>query len=173
MIFFTSDTHFGHKNIIEYCKRPFETIEEMDETIIANWNRDVTDDDTVYHLGDFGFGTAKRLAELRERLNGKIVLILGNHDKGHSKLQWEGRIGMDEVHYTLEVEGYYLSHFPLLDYIEEEHLLFSDGLFEHYLCGHIHEKWRRKGKMLNVGVDQNDFRPLSIETIQEELTPKE
>jgi calcineurin-like phosphoesterase family protein len=78
---FTADTHFGHANILRYqaATRPFKDLNHMHEAIIANWNRVVKPTDTVYHLGDFGFGPAVRLA--RKRLNGKIRLILGNHDK--------------------------------------------------------------------------------------------
>lgn len=77
MIWFTSDTHFNHANIIKYCNRPFSSIQEMNETIINNWNSVVTKDDTVYHLGDFAFG---KVNEFANKLNGKIVLIKGNHD---------------------------------------------------------------------------------------------
>lgn len=79
--YFTADTHFGHANILRYqaTTRPFRDVNHMHEALIANWNNVVKPADTVYHLGDFGFGPAVRLA--RKRLNGKIRLILGNHDK--------------------------------------------------------------------------------------------
>ena len=80
-IFFTSDTHFGHTNIMKYCKRPFETVEEMDQTIIDNWNSVVRPEDIVFHLGDFGFCGSLRLREIVDQLNGKIYLITGNHDR--------------------------------------------------------------------------------------------
>ena len=77
---FISDTHFGHKNILEYEKeaRPFETVEGMNETIIERWNKVVGDKDTVYHLGDFCFG--KSSIAIASRLNGRKLLVLGNHD---------------------------------------------------------------------------------------------
>lgn len=77
---FTSDTHFGHSKILEYEKeaRPFDSVEEMNEAIIDNWNSLVRPVDTVYHLGDFCFG--RRYIEIAARLNGRKNLILGNHD---------------------------------------------------------------------------------------------
>jgi calcineurin-like phosphoesterase family protein len=77
--FFTSDTHFGHRSVIEFSNRPFTDVEEMDECLIENWNTVVKKDDRVYHLGDFAW-TVKRAKEVRPRLNGNIRLIVGNHD---------------------------------------------------------------------------------------------
>ena len=79
-VFFTSDTHFNHMNIISYCQRPFRDIHEMNETIIVNWNNAVAPDDIVFHLGDFCLGGANEWNRILDRLNGRIYLILGNHD---------------------------------------------------------------------------------------------
>ena len=79
-IFFTSDTHFWHNNVIKFCNRPFSSIEEMNDTIIENWNRVVDKNDIVIHLGDFCFCGSDKFKELVEKLNGRIYLILGNHD---------------------------------------------------------------------------------------------
>lgn len=79
-VFFTSDTHFGHANIIRFCKRPFENVEEMNEVLIENWNKVVSDDDTVFHLGDFAFGGSNVWKEIIPRLKGHINLIIGNHE---------------------------------------------------------------------------------------------
>jgi calcineurin-like phosphoesterase family protein len=79
---FTSDTHFGHARIINYCKRPFGSVGEMDAALVAGWNARVQQDDIVYHLGDFTlFGDASFVRKYRERLAGKIHLIRGNHEK--------------------------------------------------------------------------------------------
>lgn len=80
MDWITSDHHFGHKNIIAYEDRPFSSIEEMDAYMIERWNKTVAPDDTVYHLGDFALSSRQHIIELIEQLNGRIVLILGNHD---------------------------------------------------------------------------------------------
>lgn len=77
--YFTSDTHFGHANIIKYCNRPFANADVMDDVLIRNWNNVVKPDDTVYHLGDFAVGGGPASKYL-SRLNGKIHFCWGNHD---------------------------------------------------------------------------------------------
>lgn len=78
-IFFTSDTHFGHANIIKFCKRPFLNVDDMNEALVENWNKVVPEDGIVFHLGDFAFGGSNVWNEITPRLNGQIHLILGNH----------------------------------------------------------------------------------------------
>lgn len=79
-VFFTSDTHFNHTNIIRFCNRPFKDVAHMNETIIANWNSVVGPDDIIFHLGDFCLGGSAEWINVLNRLNGKIYLIAGNHD---------------------------------------------------------------------------------------------
>lgn len=76
MIWFTADTHFGHKNILEYSARPFSTVEEMDEALISNWNNKVASDDEIYHLGDVALCSPSKLNKILDRLNGKICRSL-------------------------------------------------------------------------------------------------
>lgn len=80
-ILYTSDTHLGHANIIKYSKRPFNDVDHMNSMLINNWNNAVKPNDTVYHLGDFTFGSLETARAYRERLNGRIHLIWGNHDR--------------------------------------------------------------------------------------------
>ena len=80
MNFYISDTHFNHKNIIAFDNRPFKTVDEMNEVLISNWNKVVTDADRVYILGDFHWGKASEWPAILERLNGAKELIRGNHD---------------------------------------------------------------------------------------------
>ena len=80
-VFFTSDTHFNHTNIIRFCNRPFKDVSHMNETIISNWNRVVSPEDIVFHLGDFCLGGSAEWVNVLNRLNGKIYLISGNHDR--------------------------------------------------------------------------------------------
>ncbi len=85
-ILFTSDTHFFHERVIQYSNRPFKDKEEMNEFMIQQWNRKVSPQDTIYHLGDFSFASKEKTERVLQRLNGKKILVLGNHDKGMKEL---------------------------------------------------------------------------------------
>ncbi len=157
-IWFTSDTHYGHKNIIKYCGRPFDSVEEMDNAMITNWNKVVRKGDHVYHLGDvmMGQNMAERLKTLRAQLNGRITLVLGNHDRGPGVYL---KAGFDRVMRSyLYNDGKYglieMRHHP--PKVEREHL---------FLCGHVHELWRVRGNTYNVGVDQWGFAPVNLDTL--------
>lgn len=180
---FTSDTHYFHKNVITYCARPFvrpdgqPAIEQMHRTLIQNWNEVVGPRDTVFHLGDFAFGSVTQIADVRKKLEGRIVLIRGNHDRStQSMLQ----AGFDEVHDRLEIEldGYklYLAHIPLFKNeqpategkqrrYKPEYTHEPPKYYDYWICGHVHEKWQRRGKIINAGVDQWDFRPVDMATL--------
>ena len=96
MIYFISDTHFYHTAIIPYCQRPFLSVDDMNEKLIENWNKVVTNEDTVYFLGDFGFSSAPKLKDITSRLNGYKIIIRGNHDRDRGEVSWKN-IGFDEV----------------------------------------------------------------------------
>jgi calcineurin-like phosphoesterase family protein len=85
--FFISDAHYGHANIIDYCSRPFRTVEEMDRTMIDQWNGVVTEEDEVFFVGDFSFCGAERSIEILNELRGTKHLILGNHDYIRGKVK--------------------------------------------------------------------------------------
>lgn len=168
MIYFTSDTHFGHANIIQYCSRPFTDVDHMNETLVQNWNARVGPDDLVYHLGDFCMGNKKINAPIRRRLNGKVIIVKGNHDPKDEVLR---DAGFDEIHTRLEIEvdGYklYLAHIPMhLDpgerYYPPELKTEAPVYYDYFLCGHVHTSWKRQGKTINVGVDVSDFKPLTL-----------
>ena len=89
--FFTSDTHFGHANIINLCNRPFKDVNHMNDMLVENWNSVVTDDDTVFHLGDFALGGSAVWSNVLSRLKGKIYLILGNHDRKNIRQGYMGK----------------------------------------------------------------------------------
>jgi calcineurin-like phosphoesterase family protein len=101
-LFFTSDTHFFHEGIIKFCNRPFESVEEMNETLIRNWNETVPKDGTVFHLGDFAFGGWREWMSAYNRLNGKIYLILGNHDLKNAKQGFDA-LGIGLAHFDRPV----------------------------------------------------------------------
>ena len=86
-IWFVSDMHINHKNIIEYSHRPFKNVDEMNETLINNWNNTVTEDGIVFDLGDFAIGGSKVWNDALSRLHGKHYLILGNHDRMNAELE--------------------------------------------------------------------------------------
>lgn len=112
--FFIADTHFGHKNIIEYENRPFQTTQEMDEALIANWNRTIHPQDQVFMLGDFAFASKERTHELTTLLNGYKILILGNHDRSHSYSWWKTTAFAEVIAYPVIFnEWFILSHEPL------------------------------------------------------------
>lgn len=166
---FTSDTHFGHANIIKYCNRPFKDVEEMNAEMIRRWNARVKSDDTVYHLGDFAFVSPVRAKSICEQLNGIKHIIKGNHDRGLKQLEGYGfatamsgpvRISID----ALGSLGIMAAHKPMS-------LQAVAGIYV-YLCGHVHTLWlSQKGPKLdanltiNVGVDQHNFAPISLEEI--------
>jgi calcineurin-like phosphoesterase family protein len=188
MDYYTSDTHYFHRNINLYCARPFMGIDgwteisqeeretawplisdeekdaalnRMHETMIALWNDRVKLTDNVFHLGDFGFGPKEKLTEILAKLNGRKWLVKGNHDKSLGTMK---SIGFEEVF----VDGFhtdsetglaiYLRHKPNLDFGTLP--FFSEDDF--HLCGHIHDLWARQGNIINVGVDQSWFTPLTL-----------
>ena len=171
--FFTSDTHFNHANIIKFCNRPFKDVEQMNETMIANWNRVVGMDDTVFHLGDFCLGGAAEWTKVLDRLNGKIYLILGNHDLKNLRQGFIGRfehVAM-QMHITIGKQRIYLCHYPFL--------CFEGGYREVWqLFGHVHSRKNNTGldaerlqylypTQYDVGVDNNSFTPVSFEQVNQ------
>lgn len=163
---FTSDTHFGHANIIEYCNRPFSDVEEMDDVIIDGINGCVTINDTLYHLGDFSFGknNLEKVREYRGRIRCKnIHLILGNHDysiRNNLDIQKIFSSVSDLKQVKLNNQKYILCHYPLEIWNAKHH-----GSV--HLYGHTHEDNIKKMKgRLNVGVDLNNFYPHSLKDIK-------
>lgn len=147
--FFTSDTHFRHKNIISFESRKVDSLEEMEDTIVTNWNNVVSEDDTVYHVGDFVFGNYAKWVEVLTRLNGHKILIQGNHDSSTvvKKLLKEGYLHeLHEVGVKLKVEGYtmWLSHYPME---------IGNRPKKYSVHGHIHSIPSRMLNQINVGVD--------------------
>ena len=156
--FFISDTHFHHANIINYCKRPFKSTLEMNRIIIDNWNRTVGKDDTVFHIGDFGFGSREMLSDIVRLLNGKKILIIGNHDI--QKVNANIKLGFSDVYKKeLILDNYILTHFPL------EHVP-SDYINIH---GHIHNTYFKQYDTdfhINVSADLINFTPVNLNNIQ-------
>jgi len=156
--FFTADTHFNHKRIIEYCGYPFSNVEEMNETIITRWNLVVRKRDTVYHLGDFGWGNCREIAE---RLNGRIILIRGGHDHSRILRAYASRFSAIHDLLTLKIERQVvvLCHYCLRVWDRSHYNSW-------HLYGHSHGKLPPIGKSLDVGIGQHDFTPWSWEEIK-------
>lgn len=172
-IFFTSDTHFGHSKIINYCKRPFSSIEEHDKVLIQNWNNVVGQDDTVFHLGDFAYGNSQFIANIIKQLNGNIILIKGNHDLRNinpalynifSDVVYQARILIDK-------QTVYLNHFPFLCFDHGDIDLYKNN-YSIQLFGHVHSGPLTSSKdvsrlnilfptQYDVGVDNNNYTPIS------------
>lgn len=154
-VWFTSDLHLGHANIIEYCKRPFASIDAMNEALVANWNSRVRPEDTVFCLGDFGLGRPEDVIALRKRMNGAVTLLRGNHDRfGKSRaVELNVQVIEGDAELTLGATTFHLSHYP--------RLLAEKLPGRTHLFGHVHEKFKVRDGMLNIGVDVWDFRPIT------------
>lgn len=169
-IWFTSDTHYGHKNIIEYSKRPFKDADEMEEAMISNWNNVVQKGDTVYHLGDFAFyNDRKRIEDILSRLRGQKHLILGNHDE---KRPAQGNSFWASVgHYKrIKIDG---QRIILFHYAMKVWHGCHRGAWQLY--GHSHGSLPvdLKRKHFDVGVDCWNFTPISYEQVAKEMEKHE
>jgi calcineurin-like phosphoesterase family protein len=165
LTFFTSDTHFGHFNIIKYCDRPFKTLFEMNQKIINRWNERIKPEDTVYFLGDFCFktspggnqgeGVAVHPNVYLAQLNGNKQFIAGNHDS-HNALNVKTQFMVCEFG-GIRVK---LVHKP-------EH---ADSQYPLNICGHVHNAWQtkalgNKSLIINCGLELNDYYPYSLDEI--------
>lgn len=177
MKYFTSDTHFGHANVIDYCKRPFANVLEMNHVMLSRLQQTLTDDDDLYFLGDWSMHQ-KYYSLLKAVPCRHFYFVLGNHDKAGKLAQ---QVDLDALESRLTIakkmttkigdQDFFLVHRPVMA---------SDNVPT--LCGHVHEKWRvqpagveiseykyrdvqapklLKQPVLNVGVDQHDFWPIS------------
>jgi len=189
MVYFIADLHLFHKNIILYEDRPFGdftrfggiekgfmpsemrldlekelsvAILEMNETIITNWNKTVNDADKIFVLGDVGFPLRRKVAEeLIPSLHGSKILVMGNHDRGHS-VKWWMEVGFKEVskYPIIYSQFYILSHEPVNDI---ETTMFTN------IHGHIHGRKREGNHYINVGVEHTNYFPISFDEIKSKL----
>lgn len=178
-VFFSSDLHFGHKNVAEQW-RPFGDVDTMNEVLIENWNNVVAPGDEVWLLGDAVMGTFTENVHLLGRLNGKIRLIPGNHDRVHPAYGEKRPHKIAEftelyaryvtiAPLVVEKYGFRMCHFPSSgDHTEEERYTeyrpADDGKI--LLHGHVHNLWKVNGRQINAGVDVWDFRPVHLDDIR-------
>jgi calcineurin-like phosphoesterase family protein len=170
-IWFTADTHFGHANIIRYCERPFDSLQEMDEVLIESWNQVIRPKDTIYHLGDFTLSGREEANYYFSRLNGNVSVIPGGHDsrwirKGeyHSKSGYPVNI-LPPLH-TIKVSITGLEQSKLVVLCHYSMRVWDRSHYgSWHLYGHSHGKLPSQKNSLDVGVDCWDYKPISIETI--------
>lgn len=155
-----SDTHLGHTNILQYCNRPFKDIDEMDDAIIQNWNSVVTDEDTVYCLGDlaFGKGSKEKLKLYISMLKGRIILFRGNHDR--ETVTWYKRYGIEDVH-----NGDYWKYKPYVHLSHRPHILTKPPTIN--IHGHTHHVryMYPKGVFVNVSAEQINYTPVDLDEL--------
>lgn len=165
MIYFIADIHYGHHNIIMFCGRPYESVEYMNEDLVVSWVTTVNDNDTVYLLGDVAMSRKLGL-EFFDQVNGKIVLISGNHDQKffHTYSQHPRVV---EVRDTLLLKHnhrqYWLSHYPHISWPNA----YRGSI---HLYGHVHgtlvgKDLGTEGRSMDVGVDVIGPTPISIEEV--------
>lgn len=194
MIFFTSDQHFGHANILTYCNRPFANVHEMDDALIARWNERVGDKDVVYHLADFTFGNLDSAIHYFSQLKGMIYILSNpwHHDKrwiaalqssrtcmttasGNIVYLLPPMVVLEDVTINKDSRGVpaVLCHYPLAEWDRKHY-----GSI--HLHGHSHGNYKpiddaffnpgaSKDLILDVGVDCHDFYPVSMPEILERM----
>jgi calcineurin-like phosphoesterase family protein len=168
--YWSADLHLGHANIVPYTHRPFKDVHEMNETLIKNWNSRVKPEDTVFHVGDFCFknsaggksgeGMIHKASFYRDKLNGNIIFIKGNHDRNNSVKTIIDRIVIK-----------YGPHYINCTHIPENY----DSNFAINFVGHVHDKWKFRRiftldnekfiDLINVGTDVWNFYPVTFEEI--------
>lgn len=166
-IWFISDTHWNHANIIKYCKRPFASIGEMNEKLIENWNARVKPGDSVYHLGDFALKVSQQEVEnLVRRLNGQIHLIWGNHDQKNKSVLKATNFAEKVPYKELKIGDLkiVMCHYPFLTWNRAHH-----GSWD--LHGHSHGNLPRdpNARRVDVGVDCWNYSPVSFDEIRVEM----
>jgi len=179
-VFFASDYHFRHANIIKYDNRPFKNVQEMDEVLVENWNNVVGEKDIVIYMGDFCFDrSGEEAKKIAKRLNGVIHFVLGNHDNDKD-IKKMGRFETVSDYLNLSIldeenprkyQGIIISHYPILSWDKAHH-----GNF--HLHGHCHqslvpnypEYYNRK--VLDMGCNGWDYAPVSYSDIKKIMKTK-
>lgn len=170
-IFFTSDNHFMHENIIEYENRPFTDVYNMNCEMIRLWNETVGKDDLVYIVGDLSFGNVEFTNQLLPVLNGKKVLVLGNHDQFVKSKKFDKSLFLEICNYKeIDYKGkkFVMCHYP---FASNDNKMIN-------IYGHLHSNkiddvhhcpMELPKNSYNVGADVNGFKPIHIDNILEKL----
>ena len=165
--FYCADTHFLHRNIIKFCKRPFANVNEMNEALIFNWNKIVSNNDEVHVIGDFAFcGTLEDTQTIFNRLNGRKHLVTGNHDTLALEMEhvrpgtWASISDLKEViHHNQKIV---MCHYPMRTWHHS-----YKGVW--HLYGHVHGTTEPHGKSVDVGVDCWNYTPVSFPHLKKKM----
>lgn len=161
---FWADPHFNHMNIIKYCNRPFAGVDEMNEALIENYNSVVGANDDVWCLGDFCFGPKDNLAKIVSRLNGKIRLVKGNHDRHKNKVYLDAGFRWVYDRPVLVDDYIVLSHAPL-EFLNENSPFFN-------IAGHVHDSgvYQTFSRSHCIAcVERHGYKPISLKEIKEKV----
>lgn len=163
-IFFTADTHFNHPAILKHCHRPFSSVEEMNESLIENWNKKVGKHDRIYILGDLCF--SKHL-EIIPRLNGQKHLIIGNHDKSLNQKILSHFVSVSQrKEVKINHRLFVLEHCPLRTWEE----CYRGSI---HLYGHVHGRLKTYNLSFDVGVDTNNYWVYEYQEIMKKVKERE
>lgn len=175
-LYFCSDLHIHHKNIILYSQRPFSDVQDMNEALIKNWNAVVKPNDEVWDLGDFSFGTYEQTCSVLKRLNGKHNFVMGNHDKviikNKENLISSGLVQSIQDYKEVKYGGktLILFHFPIKSWNKKHH-----GSIHCY--GHVHGAIPAFAKSIDVGIDNkeitSEYRPISFDELVLFMEPRQ
>lgn len=161
-VFIIADTHFGDTNIIKYEKRPFSSIEDMDRHIIASWNDVVNKDDMIFHIGDVGLYPLVKMKKIINQLNGKKILVMGNHDDFLTLNEWM-ECGFDEVYKYPII----YNEFIVMQHQPPQYINSSTPFF--YIYGHVHatEMYPTITKQSGcVSLERWDYAPVEFEHLK-------
>jgi calcineurin-like phosphoesterase family protein len=173
---FTADLHLGHANIIDYSHRPFTDVYSINRALVERWNETVDVGDDIWVLGDFALGKIADTLPMVAELSGRKILVTGNHDRCWARHRgattWTERFieaGFDEVHQgvvqlRIGTRSVIAGHFPYRGDSHDNDRFGDQRPADNgdwLLHGHVHDQWRQRGRMINVGVDAWGYRPVS------------
>jgi len=155
MYFFTADEHYFHSNIIKYCKRPFGSVWEMNNVLVDNHNAVVDDIDTVFHLGDFSLGNVSQTLKWISKLKGQHVFLRGSHDRW-----FKDSILIHILEMKIEKRHIVMCHYPFRSWPKSHYGSWN-------LHGHSHGNMEHLKHQWDVGVDNNNYTPVSFQQLKE------
>jgi len=168
--FFTSDTHFGHRAIIDLCGRPYQSVDQMNEALVNNYNSVVGVDDCVLWAGDAFFMSFDKSKAILDRLNGTKALVIGNHDRSADRMAAMGFAMVCDMA-TISIAGRTVKvcHYPYKWAANDERCMayptkqYKNEILMH---GHTHSSSRVIGNMIHVGCDAWNYTPASLTSIE-------